>query len=186
MNTLLSRTNAIFAFTLSILAALTFLCSLSTAFKSYNQLVDVKIAATKKMVKNVADYSAGRERNDLGFISFNLDADFTPAFDWNTKQLFLYMTAEYKTRNNVLNQVVLWDLIIQRGEPSKIKLKNQHTKYYFWDDGNGLLGNDNVTLTLSMNIIPNAGLLPITAIPSIHTFAFPTDYITNTNKVSAK
>lgn len=150
MNTLLSRTNAIFAFTLSILAFLTFICSLSTAFKSYNELVDIKMSSVKKVVKNVADYSAGREKNDLGFITFNLDADFTPAFDWNTKQLFLYLTAHYKTKNNVDNQVVLWDHIMERGDEPKVNLKNQHTKYYFWDDGNGLKGNDNVTLTLSM------------------------------------
>lgn len=36
-------------------------------------------------------------------------------------------------------QVVLWDKIIRRGEPSLVQLKNQHLKYYFWDDGNGLL-----------------------------------------------
>jgi len=138
MNTLLSRTNAIFAFTLSVLATLTLVCALSTSFKAYNQLVDVRLSTTKKLVKNVADYSAGRERNDLGFISFNLDADLTKAFDWNTKQLFLYLTAHYKTKANVLNQVVLWDHIIERGQPTKLSLKNQHTKYYFWDDGNGL------------------------------------------------
>ncbi|XP_054154904.1 signal peptidase complex subunit 3-like [Oppia nitens] len=178
MNTLLSRTNAIFAFTLSVLASLTIICALSTTFKHYNQLVDIDISTVKKLVKNVADYSAGRERNDLGFISFNLDADFGPAFDWNTKQLFLYLTAHYKTGNNVLNQVVLWDHIIQRGEPTKVQLKNQHTKYYFWDDGNGLKGNNNVTLTLSMNVIPNSGLLPISTIPYSHTFSFPNEYIT--------
>jgi signal peptidase complex subunit 3 len=127
MNTLLSRTNAIFAFTLSVLAALTLICALSTTFKAYNTSVkDVKMSTTKKLVKNVADYSAGRERNDLGFISFNLEADFAPAFDWNTKQLFLYMTAHYKTRANVLNQVVLWDHIIQRGRRQWPQSQRQH------------------------------------------------------------
>lgn len=114
MNTLLSRTNAIFAFTLSVLAALTAICSVSTAFKNYSDLVDIKMTANKKLVKNVADYSAGRERNDLGFITFDLEADFGPAFDWNTKQLFLYLTAHYHTKNNVVNQVVLWDKILRR------------------------------------------------------------------------
>ena len=33
-------------------------------------------------------------------------------------------------------------------------------RYYFWDDGNGLLAHKNVTMTLSWNIIPNAGNLP--------------------------
>ena len=55
-------------------------------------------------------------QNDLGFLTFDLQADLTPLFNWNVKQLFLYLTAEYETQANVVNQVVLWDKIIQRGE----------------------------------------------------------------------
>lgn len=29
----------------------------------------------------------------------------TPLFNWNVKQLFLYLTAEYETENNEFNQV---------------------------------------------------------------------------------
>lgn len=145
--------------------------------QDYSSVVDVKINTVRKVVKNVADFSAGRERNDLGFISFDLEADFSRVFDWNTKQLFLYLTAEYKTKNNVLNQVVLWDHIMLRDQSPKLSLRDQHTKYYFWDDGNGLVGNDNVTLTLSMNVIPNAGFLPIHSVPqSLHRFTFPNAY----------
>lgn len=178
MNTLLSRSNAIFAFTLSILAGLTFLCSLSTGFKDYSELMDIKLTSVKKVVKNVADYSAGRERNDLGFLTFDLHGDFSPVFDWNTKQIFLYLTAHYSTNANPVNQVVLWDHIIERGDDARVALKNHHTKYYFWDDGNGLKGNENVTLTLSMNVIPNAGILPIHHSKVVHQFAFPDEYIT--------
>lgn len=152
--------------------------------------------------KNVPEYAVSREKNDLGALRFDLSTDLTPLFNWNTKQLFLYLTAEYQTQNNKVNQVrmwnlslefpywgcqtqayiqlisipivrqkqtnvhiykkttmvytfirypynvlcivhgvqvVLWDKIIQRGEASVVKLKNQHLKYYFWDDGNGLL-----------------------------------------------
>ena len=88
--------------------------------------------------KNVADYSASREKNDLGFLTFDLEADLTSVFNWNAKQLFLYLVAEYQTPKNVLNQVVLWDKIILRGENAKIDVKSINTKYYFWDDGNGL------------------------------------------------
>ena len=41
-----------------------------------------------------------------------------------------------------------------------------NTKYYFWDDGNGLVSHKNVTMTLSWNIIPNAGNLPRSAVIS--------------------
>lgn len=88
--------------------------------------------------KNVPDYSASREKNDLGFLTFDLHTDLSHLFNWNVKQLFLYLTAEYATANNELNQVVLWDKIILRGENAVLDFKNMNTKYYFWDDGNGL------------------------------------------------
>ena len=88
---------------------------------------------------NFVPCSASREKNDLGFLTFDLNADLTPLFNWNVKQLFLYLTAEYETPKNKVNQVVLWDKIIQRGENAVLDYRSMNTKYYFWDDGNGLL-----------------------------------------------
>lgn len=73
-------------------------------------------------------------------------------------------------------QVVVWDKIILRGENAVLDFKNMNTKYYFWDDGNGLRGHKNVTLTLSWNIIPNAGLLPTLFGRGAHSFKFPNEY----------
>ncbi|XP_064481201.1 signal peptidase complex subunit 3-like [Ornithodoros turicata] len=177
MNTVISRANAIFAFTLSVLTALTFICFLSTAFFQYKS--DVSVQTVKAVVKNVQDFSTSREMNDLGFVVFNLQANLTHLFNWNVKQLFLYLTAEYKTENNVLNQVVLWDKIIRRGEDALLYLRDTNTKYYFWDDGNGLKGNKNITLSLSWNVIPNAGSLPNVIGTGRHSFSFPTEYVTS-------
>ncbi|KAK7097321.1 signal peptidase complex subunit 3-like [Littorina saxatilis] len=174
MNTFLSRLNTIFAFTLSVMAALTFCCFLTTAFNSHKSKID--IGTSKVTVKNVPDYSADRERSDLGFVVFDMSADLTPLFNWNVKQLFLYLTAEYKTADNVLNQVVLWDKIIVRGENAILNLKNANTKYYFWDYGNGLKGNENVTMSLSWNVVPNAGTLPKVMGDGRHRIQFPTEY----------
>ncbi|XP_013783550.1 signal peptidase complex subunit 3-like [Limulus polyphemus] len=177
MNTLLSRANAIFAFTLSVLAGLTFCCFVSTAFNEYKTNVTLK--TVKAVVKNVPDYSASREKNDLGFLTYDLQADLRSLFNWNVKQLFIYMTAEYVSGNNVLNQVVLWDKIIRRGDEAKIDYRNVNPKYYFWDDGNGLRGNKNITLTLSWNVIPNAGSLPNVFGTGSHSFSFPAEYTTS-------
>ncbi|CAK1551972.1 unnamed protein product [Leptosia nina] len=130
----------------------------------------------KVVVKNVPDYGASREKNDLGYLTFDLKTDLSNLFNWNVKQLFLYLTAEYITPANELNQVVLWDKIILRGENALLDFKNMNIKYYFWDDGNGLKGHNNVTLTLSWNIIPNAGLLPNIQAIGQHSFKFPTEY----------
>ncbi|KAK6625762.1 hypothetical protein RUM43_006061 [Polyplax serrata] len=174
MHSVLTRGNAIVAYTLSILAVLTFCCFLSTVFIDYR--MPASMNAVKVIVKRVPDYSASRERNDLGFITFDLQTDLSNLFNWNVKQLFLYMTAEYETASNKLNQVVLWDKIILRGENAILDFKNMNTKYYFWDDGNGLKGNKNITLTLSWNIIPNAGILPNILAVGHHSFRFPAEY----------
>ncbi|KAF7274171.1 signal peptidase complex subunit Spase22-23 [Rhynchophorus ferrugineus] len=177
MHSALQRGNAIFAYTLSVLSFLTFCCFASTVFLDYTTGTDIKTVTV--LVKNVPDYSASREKNDLGFITFDLKTDLSHLFNWNVKQLFLYLTAEYTTPSNELNQVVLWDKIVLRGEKTVLDFKNMHTKYYFWDDGNGLKGNKNVTLTLSWNIIPNAGFLPNIFGTGSHSFKFPAEYTTS-------
>nr|XP_032512286.1 signal peptidase complex subunit 3 [Danaus plexippus plexippus] len=174
MYSVITRVNAILTYTLSVLACLTFLCFLSTLTVDYRTTAQMN--TVKVVVKNVPDYGASRERNDLGYLTFDLKTDLSNLFNWNVKQLFLYLTAEYITPNNELNQVVLWDKIILRGENALLDFKNMNTKYYFWDDGNGLKGHNNVTLTLSWNIIPNAGLLPNIQAVGLHSFKFPTEY----------
>ncbi len=47
-------------------------------------------------------------------VTFNLEADLRSAFSWNTKQLFVFLRAEYWSDEGKLNQVVLWDSIIQQ------------------------------------------------------------------------
>ncbi|XP_050545858.1 signal peptidase complex subunit 3 [Daktulosphaira vitifoliae] len=174
MHSLLSRGNAVLAYTLSVLVTLTFACFLSTIMIDYRKEATLK--TLKVEVKNLPEYGVGRKLNDLGHITFNVDADLSSIFNWNVKQLFVYITAEYETPANELNQVVLWDRIIKRGENADLHLKNIRTKYYFWDDGNGLKGNKNVTLTLSYNIVPNVGGLPLVGSIGSHSFSFPSQY----------
>lgn len=57
--------------------------------------------------KSVPDYTVSKEELDLGVITFDIDANLTEVFDWNVKQLFLYLAAEYETKSNKVNQVRL-------------------------------------------------------------------------------
>ncbi|KAK5900131.1 hypothetical protein CesoFtcFv8_009535 [Champsocephalus esox] len=183
MNTVLSRANSLFAFSLSVMAALTFGCFVTTAFKDRRVPVDIHVS--KVMLKNVDDFTGPRERSDLGFLTFDLSQRppvgqllVVPIFDWNVKQLFLYLSAEYATRSNALNQVVLWDKIVLRGENTKLSLRDVKSKYFFFDDGNGLRANKNITLTLSWNVVPNAGILPLVAGSGHVSLPFPESYET--------
>ncbi|XP_055589303.1 signal peptidase complex subunit 3-like [Uranotaenia lowii] len=93
------------------------------------------------------------------------------------KQLFMYLTAESQTEQKELNQVVLWDKIILRGENALLNFKNMITRYYFWDDAMVLRNHQNVTTTLSWNIVPNAGLLPNVFAHGHHSFKFSETYM---------
>ncbi|UJR28841.1 hypothetical protein I4U23_010065 [Adineta vaga] len=176
MHSFLSRLNTLFAFTLSVLAVLTIGVFLSTYLEEYHETVS--ISANKPIVKHMTDFSANRKKNDLGVLQLNLDMDLNSLFDWNVKQLFLYLIAEYETPSNNLNQVVLWDKIIKRGENARIDVRDMATKYYFWDDGEHLRSN-NVTLTLAWNTISNAGRLLHTRANGSTSFIFPDQYVTS-------
>ncbi|CAI8046774.1 Signal peptidase complex subunit 3 [Geodia barretti] len=189
MNTALSRLNAVFAFSLSVLASLTFLCFLSTAFVDKTSSPSISVHP-EVILRGAHDF--GLDLKDLATLKFDLGANLSSLFDWNTKQLFVLVTAHYRTRNNVRvtvvdvlpvthplpqprNQVVLWDRIIRRGDSAILDLRSAATKYNFFDDGRGLKGNQNMTLQVSWNVVPIAGRLPLIW-SSQYSLPFPNSY----------
>ncbi len=49
----------------------------------------------------MTEFGNAKKRNDIGFLNFDLNADLEYLFNWNVKQLFLYLTAEYESQENV-------------------------------------------------------------------------------------
>jgi len=174
------RANAIFGFSSKVLSALAFVCWMSTAFlqpmavpKIDTSRVSV-VRGEGSCLTGSKDYYDSKQA-DQGFITFDLEADLAPLFNWNVKVLFLYLSAEYSTPSTSHNTAVLWDKIIMRGEKTKLDLKSIKTKYYFRDES-GALSGENVNLTLSWNVMPNMGHLTWVKAEDRHTFTFPTEY----------
>lgn len=95
---------------------------------------------------------------DRALLSFDIQVDLTPAFHWNVKQLFVYVVAIYETKGR-LNQVVLWDKIVEATDAIKtIDESNVYVKYALVDQGVELRGK-NVTLQLQWDHMPITGLL---------------------------
>ncbi|KAL2257202.1 hypothetical protein VTK26DRAFT_520 [Humicola hyalothermophila] len=71
-------------------------------------------------------YSSKKE--EYAIIKFSMDADLSSLFTWNTKQIFVYVTAEWPSAGgsgsgqNATNQAVIWDSIIT--SPSADHLAN--------------------------------------------------------------
>jgi hypothetical protein len=68
-------------------------------------------------------YSTKKE--EYAIIKFSMDADLSSLFTWNTKQVFVYVTAEWPdvtAKTNTTNRAVIWDSIIT--SPSSDHLAN--------------------------------------------------------------
>jgi len=97
---------------------------------------------------------------DRAVLELDLDADLRPAFHWNLKQLFVYVVAEYESKRNKLNQVVIWDAIIQSADDAHIRFKEQSVKYALIDQG-AELRNKTITLKLQWDHMPLTGRMYI-------------------------
>eukprot|EP00428_Durinskia_dybowskii_P078024 CAMPEP_0170360266 /NCGR_PEP_ID=MMETSP0117_2-20130122/3191_1 /TAXON_ID=400756 /ORGANISM="Durinskia baltica, Strain CSIRO CS-38" /LENGTH=128 /DNA_ID=CAMNT_0010614573 /DNA_START=190 /DNA_END=576 /DNA_ORIENTATION=+ len=95
---------------------------------------------------------------DRALMSFDINADLRPAFHWNLKQLFVYVVAEYESSTNPLNQVIIWDKIIESKDTAWIKEKNEFVKYALIDQGQELR-NKTVSLRLMWDHMPLTGRL---------------------------
>ncbi|KAF9881040.1 signal peptidase subunit family protein [Colletotrichum karsti] len=69
------------------------------------------------------------KKEEYAIIKFSLDADLSDLFTWNTKQVFVYVTAEWPDNSkkaipgvNATNEAVIWDQIITA--PSSDHLAN--------------------------------------------------------------
>jgi signal peptidase complex subunit 3 len=113
---------------------------------------------------------------DRALLSFDLKVDLTPAFHWNIKQLFVYVVAVYETKGR-LNQVVLWDKIVEAGDPKVIDESNVFVKYALVDQGDELRGKQ-ITLQLQWDHMPITGVLHMDEQPikSTSQFQLPESY----------
>merc|ERR1712070_1364273 len=131
----------------------------------------IHLALEKILLRKIA--GAG---HDQAILSLGIDADLRSVFNWNVKQLFVYVTAEYETEANVLNQVVVWDSIISEASAAHIRSDFVVNKYSLTDQGYGLRDN-NVTLVFNRNTVPSTGLLTLHhAYSDVHKFQVPDVY----------
>jgi signal peptidase complex subunit 3 len=64
------------------------------------------------------------KKEEYAIIKFSLSADFSTLFTWNTKQIFVYVSASWpnSTSTELVNEAVIWDTIITN--PSADHLQN--------------------------------------------------------------
>ncbi|KAF8807003.1 signal peptidase 22 kDa subunit [Phlegmacium glaucopus] len=137
---------------MALLAAI----ALTTFMFNANPQGDLTISSIKVVSSNARRYH--NRKQDLTLVNFNLTADLTPLFNWNTKQLFLYLEAEYDNAKGVKNEVVIWDRIVQRKEDAFIKVVGK-SKYMLRDLSSTFKNVSPAYYSLKYNIMPYVGVL---------------------------
>jgi signal peptidase complex subunit 3 len=141
---------------------------------SSSTLMQVRVARTLRI-------------NTINKANLNLP-DLTSLFNWNTKQVFVYITASYPSSSPSTippSELVIWDAIIPAddapkgtkqpkskkgkkatgkpypagGSPGIIRLNSQKPKYQITDVKGKIAERENATLTLHWNVQPYVGAL---------------------------
>jgi len=103
-------------------------------------------------------FDYGRKTSEFGMLKFDVDADLTPLFNWNTKQVFVTVVAEYETKTHNKNQVVVWDKIITDKSAAKLSLRKVPNKYALIDYSQKWR-NQQANLSLHWDVTPHVGIL---------------------------
>jgi signal peptidase complex subunit 3 len=150
-----------FSFFTTVLLCLAGLIALTSVF--YNDTATVqKLNISKTVVKySRAPRSYDPAQQEYAHIVFDLAADFRPLFNWNTKQVFAYLVAEYPglptpaagTAVWQENKVTVWDAIIQTRKKALVNLSKKRNKYPIGDIAKVFDGR-NATYTLYWNTMP--------------------------------
>lgn len=154
MHNVLTRLNNVVFFALTVLVSMAIMAAMSTYL--HEGVPDIKLLKVSKL-KTLRNHGGV----DRALMTFDLEADMRPAFNWNVKQLFVYVLAEYKSEKNSLNQIVVWDKIVESEnmeEDAVIKLKKQSVKYALIDQG-AELRNKTINFSLAWDHMPYTGRL---------------------------
>ncbi|XP_068669579.1 signal peptidase complex subunit 3B-like [Aristolochia californica] len=148
MHSFAYRANALITFALMILGVICAMASLSDNLNVPSPTAQVEVL-------NVNWFKKQANGNDEVSLTLNISADLQSLFTWNTKQVFVFLAAEYETPENSLNQVSLWDGIIPAKENAKFWIQIPN-KYRCIDQGSNLRGKE-FNLTLHWHVMPKTG-----------------------------
>ncbi|UZJ51249.1 hypothetical protein CBS101457_000569 [Exobasidium rhododendri] len=158
MNTSLNRLNAVTAFATSTLLCMVAIIALISYPTHHPSGAGVEVQ-TLQVVSGRAQWHLDRRVQDYVKVVFDIDADFSNLFNWNTKQVFLSVVAEYDSKAHARNQVVVWDRIIREKGDAHVKLHEGMNKYGFREVSKSFSNITTATFFLKWNVMPKVGLL---------------------------
>ncbi|MCJ1286088.1 hypothetical protein MMC26_005431 [Xylographa opegraphella] len=112
MHSSLVRLQNVFGFFTTVAFTIATLVALSVVVSPQTPSASVALRNVQVIKGRPHYYSTTKE--EYAHIKFDLEADFSSLFNWNTKQLFVYVLATYPslTPSSPPSQAIIWDTII--------------------------------------------------------------------------
>ena len=103
-------------------------------------------------------------------------ADFSTAFNWNTKQVYAAMIVEYQTNNYPRNEITIFDTIVEDQQHAQVNF-TRAVEYYCDDIERDTLSGRRATLRIKYHVMSYSGYSPMYEISEAAVnFTFPTAY----------
>ncbi|KAL4771794.1 signal peptidase subunit-domain-containing protein [Aspergillus nidulans var. acristatus] len=122
MYSTLNRAQAVFGFFTTVALFVAGFAALSVLLFPTDKINTEVSLRDVKVIKGRPHYYSTK-KEEYAQMRFDLDADLSPLFNWNTKQVFVYVYATYSSSNkpseNSLtpqSQAIIWDTIIKAPE----------------------------------------------------------------------
>ncbi|KAH9842158.1 microsomal signal peptidase subunit 3-like [Teratosphaeria destructans] len=109
----LQRIQNVFGYFTSVAFAVGIAIALSVLLSTQTPKASLELRNVQVVKGRPHYYSTKRE--EYAHVKFDLDADLSTLFNWNTKQIFLYITASYPSTNPSTtppSESIIWDAII--------------------------------------------------------------------------
>ncbi|EEQ29039.1 Signal peptidase complex subunit [Microsporum canis] len=112
MHSVTTRFQGVFGYLTTVALVLGAVIAASVFLHPADPTTSIKLSNVQ-VVKGRPHYYASR-REEYAQIKFDLEADLTSLFNFNTKQVFVYVLAAYPSASNqsVTTEAVIWDKII--------------------------------------------------------------------------
>ncbi|KAJ3566144.1 hypothetical protein NP233_g7181 [Leucocoprinus birnbaumii] len=153
MHSIVSRINNVSALLSSCMMALLAAIAISSFVFTADPKGDLGLASVKVYPATGAKKST--RQTGTGFCQFQY---LRPLFHWNTKQLFVWVEAEFNNTKKAENAVVIWDRIIRRKEDANLKVTGKN-KYMLRELTKSFKNAGPAHYSLKYNLMPWVGVL---------------------------
>ncbi|WBW71945.1 signal peptidase subunit Spc3 [Schizosaccharomyces osmophilus] len=101
------------------------------------------------------------KKQNYAQVKFDLDADFSNLWTWNTKHVVVYLVASYPTEKHDLNDVVVWDRILSTPDESHLQVKNALSNLHAhpFNEYSNDFSNLEANYTMHWTVSPKLGFL---------------------------